>query len=95
MENILKKLTLASGNLSKIPFFCDKEASEERIFFKRKIKEGRRYGCIDTIFIFLVDCVNKMAASENFTSKGVVFFGEEEFINLINFFLNILFSFQF
>ena len=46
MENILKKLTLASGNLSKIPFFfCDKEASEERIFFKRKIKEGRRYGC--------------------------------------------------
>ena len=58
-------------------------------------KNGEWYECIDTIFIFLVDCVNKMAASQNFTSKGVVFFGEEEFSNLIIFYLNILFSFQF
>ena len=48
-------------------------------------KNGEWYECIDTIFIFLVDCVNKMAASENFTREQY-FFGEEESSNLINFF---------
>ena len=57
-------------------------------------KNGEWYECIDTIFIFLVDCVNKMAASQNFTREQY-FFGEEEFSNLINFLKNILFSFQF
>ena len=44
MENILKKLTLASGNLSKIPFFLWQRSFWGKDFFQKKNKGGKKVG---------------------------------------------------